>query len=535
MKVLFVYPNLFGMNMLPPAIGILNAALLREGHTTALFDTTSYVDWGGGHISDKMKEKHLNVRPFDDKMLRLDEKHSLPTEDFLRKVESFSPDLIALSTTEDSYPNALDLLRALPPKDRPVVVAGGVFPTFAPELALRKSVGLIDYVLIGEGEHTLPDFCRRLERGEDMSAVEGIWFIRKDGAVQRTMLPSLVDVDRVPLPNYDFFEESRFYRPMQGQVWRMFPIETHRGCPYTCGYCNSPSQNIIYAETSQKFFRKKRIDLVREELMHCINVYKADSFYFWADTFLAWTDREFDEFCEMYAEIKLPFWVQTRPETVTAEKFKRLKEIGLLRAAFGVEHGNPKFREKVLFRKIDNQIIINNLEVVYNLGIPFSVNNIMGFPRETRQIAFDTIELNRHIKSDGMNAYSFTPFHGVPLRGMAEVLGYVKPDEIARSVMKPTMLRMPHWSKEEIEGLRRCFVLYVKLPKSRWPEIERAEKITPEGNKIWEELRTEVMNHYMHWGDRDAHDDIGKIDVGRDDLSVHDAAMRSLINLVELK
>ena len=37
--------------------------------------------------------------------------------------------------------------------------------------------------------------------------------------------------------------------------------------------------------------------------------------YFWADTFLAYNANEFDEFCEMYKEINLPFWMQTRPET----------------------------------------------------------------------------------------------------------------------------------------------------------------------------------------------------------------------------
>lgn len=516
MKVLFVYPNLFGMNMLPPAIGILNAGLLREGHQTALFDTTSYVDWGG-HVSDKHKEENLNVRPFDDALLRQGEKHSTPSADFRRKVQEFSPDLIAISTTEDSFPNAIELLKALGPSERPLTVAGGVFPTFAPELCLRKGEGLIDYVLIGEGERSLPDFCRRMERGEALTAVEGIWFLRKDGSLHRSALPTLANVDEVPLANYDFFEESRFYRPMQGQVWRMFPIETHRGCPYPCGYCNSPSQSIIYAATGQKFFRKKSIEMVRQEIKHCISVYKADSFYFWADTFLAWSEKEFDDFCEMYSKIKLPFWVQTRPETVVEDKFRRLKEVGLLRMAFGLEHGNAVFREKVLSRRIDNSTIIQGLDVVYNLGIPFSVNNIMGFPTETRELAFDTIELNRHIKSDGMNAYSFTPFHGVPLRGMAEVLGYIKPDEIARSVMQPTMLRMPHWSKEEIEGLRRCFVLYVKLPKSRWHEVKHAEALTPEGNKVWEELRNEVLRDYMHWGDRDELDDIGKVEVGKDE------------------
>ncbi|MDP7399562.1 MAG: hypothetical protein QF541_22015, partial [Lentisphaeria bacterium] len=43
-----------------------------------------------------------------------------------------------------------------------------------------------------------------------------------------------------------------------------------------------------------------------------------------------------------------------------------------------------------------------------------------------------------------------------------------------------------------IEGMRRCFTIYVKLPKNRWHEVEQAEKLTPEGDRIWQELRDEV-------------------------------------------
>ena len=67
-----------------------------------------------------------------------------------------------------------------------------------------------------------------------------------------------------------------------------------------------------------------------------------------ADTFLAYNAKEFDEFCEMYKEINLPFWMQTRPETVTEEKIKKLQKVGLHRMAFGPEHGNEEFRKKIL-------------------------------------------------------------------------------------------------------------------------------------------------------------------------------------------
>jgi len=95
------------------------------------------------------------------------------------------------------------------------------------------------------------------------------------------------------------------------------------------------------------------------------------------------------------------------------------------------------------------------------------------------------------------------------------------------------MLRMPHWSKEEIEGLRRCFVIYVKLPKSRWPEVRKAEQLTPEGDRIWDELRQEVMTRYMHWGDRNENDDAGKIELEKDDFKVNDATEASILGMVD--
>jgi radical SAM superfamily enzyme YgiQ (UPF0313 family) len=533
MKVMFVYPNLFGMNMLPPAIGILNSLLLEAGHETSLFDTTNYGQWDHlDVVSDKLKEQHLNARPFDDSRLQTSMLSSSPGDDFATQVKAQNPDLLAFSVTEDMYPNGIELLRYLDPNSRPVTLMGGVFPTFAPKLTLDKGMGMVDFVLTGEGEGGIVAFCDHLDKGKDLKKIPGIAMYLPDGVFYKNALPALVNPNLVPLPNYDFFEESRFYRPMQGELRKMFPVETIRGCPFTCAYCNSPSQNAIYAESKITFLRKSTTEKIYEQIRYLVDRYQPDSLYFWADTFLAQSDNEFAEFCDMYSEFKLPFWIQTRPETVSEEKFRRLQEIGLLRVSFGVEHGNESFRENVLMRRVDNSLVIENLNLLNDMGVPFSVNNILGFPHETRKLAFDTIELNRQIRSDGINAYSFTPFHGTPLRTVAELAGYVRPGEITRSIMKPTMLRMPHWSKEEIEGLRRCFVLYTKLPKSRWPEVEYAEKLTPSGDEAWAELREEVLADFMPWGDRAEEEDAGRIELGEDDFTVDDASKVSLLDSI---
>ena len=98
----------------------------------------------------------------------------------------------------------------------------------------------------------------------------------------------------------------------------------------------------------------------------------------------------------MYEDFKLPFWCQTRVETVTHERIKKLKNIGLHMLAFGMEHGNEKFRADVIDRKYSNKSAIEALQIPHEYGVPFTVNNIIGFPGETRELAFDTVEINRN-------------------------------------------------------------------------------------------------------------------------------------------
>src|SRR3990172_5331545 len=307
MKVLLFYPNFYGMNMLPPAIGLFTSILRQNGHDVALFDTTVYddisIESGTSVNFDKKKSESLSARPFDDTLLKEGVKKSDPAEDLVNLINNFKPDLIAMSCTEDMYPLGVGILKRLG-NNRPKVVLGGVFATSAPKLALDKSENTVDYLLTGEGEDTFPEFCRRLEMGKDMDGLDGCWYY-KNGNLITNNLPMPVNVNNIPLPDYSLFQESRFYRPRQGKLWRMFPIETHRGCPYTCAYCNTPAMISRYKEEEKSFFRKKSIKNIELEIKHCIEKYNADSFYFWADTFLAWTNKEFDQFCEMYSAFKL--------------------------------------------------------------------------------------------------------------------------------------------------------------------------------------------------------------------------------------
>jgi len=498
-KVLFLYPNHKGNYMLPPAIGILSACLKKAGHKVDLFDTTQYasfdLDYRPSVDVDKSKADRLMAKPFGE----TEKIKSIDTdifEDWVQKVNNYKPDLIALSATEDLWLPGISLLKRIRHKGI-LTLAGGVFPTFAPDLAITYPE--IDIICKGEGEIALVELCNRLADGISYDDVPNLWIKKNDDEIIKNRLTQ-VDMNNNPLIDVSIFEETRYYRPMAGDVYKMFPVEIFRGCPYTCTYCNSPWQSELYKkEANTEFLRRKSFEKIKEELYFYKDEMQAEYLYFWSDTFFSWKRDDFYKFCDIYEDIKLPFWIQTRPETVKFDLFKRLKEIGCHRISFGIEHGNYEFRKKVLGRRVTNERIIEGLNIVHEVGIPFSVNNIIGIPGETYDLAFDTIELNRKIPADDRNAYPFTPFHGVPLRDDCDRLGYTKYEDIVESlVASGSMLDMPQFPKEKIDGLCKTFNLYVSFPKSRWPEIKLAEKDNPEGQRIYEELKEEFIDKYLY-------------------------------------
>lgn len=497
LKVLFIYPNLRGMNMLPYSIGLFTSILRKAGCEVRIFDTT-YYEMAGDFDSDKQKEKNLSVRPFDMDAKGITLHTTDPFDDLEELVKSYQPNLVAISVTEDMFPLGMRLLERID-KYGILTIMGGVFPTFAPAKVLSHKE--VDVACVGEGEEPLLELCTALREGKDYSAIKNLWVKKPDGEIVKNPMRHAMDVNSNPLPDFSLFEDARIYRPMAGKVYRMLPVETHRGCPYACTYCNSPATRELYKVAGAgNFMRKKSIQKVKEELDYYMSEYKAEYFYFWADTFFAYSNAEFDEFVEMYNKYKIPFWCQTRPETITDDRIRKLKDVGLHRMSLGIEHGNEEFRKRLINRRVTNDLILKAFEIIAHHQLPagVSVNNIVGFPTETPELAMDTVELNRQISYavDTANCYAFTPFHGTPLREMSVKLGYIQEDTFTGCLTGEPVLNMPQFPKARIKGIMKTFNMYIRFPKDRWPEIRMAEEETPEGLAIFEKLRKEFLEKY---------------------------------------
>jgi anaerobic magnesium-protoporphyrin IX monomethyl ester cyclase len=488
-KVLFAYPNSTLLGVIPVNLALLSSHLKKAGYKTKLFDASIYQ-------TVKIKQDDLRVKLNQVKKTTIDDYIKIKNEDvveaFAKTVEKYKPDLIAMTLVDSTVGLGFKLLSRV--QDFPALkIIGGVAVTFNYEKLLNES--FVDIACIGEGEKAIVELCKKLSQKKDYHHIKNLYFKNPDGTTLKNPLRPLADINKSPFPDFSIFEDFRFYRPFHGRVVRMAIIDTDRGCPYTCTYCAAPSLRKTFNDYKLGcYFRTKKIDNIIKEIRYVVKKYKVNFLWFSSETFFARSEAEMKDFATKYKKyVNLPFWCQTRLDTFTETKTKLLSEMGCQAVSLGLEHGNEKFRESVLKKFISNDRILKSIKLMAKYNIAATVNNMLGFPDETRKLIFDTINFNRKIypllnKESNLNVFIFTPFSGTPLRDICLEKGYVKDSESTSFMYTDSVLDMPQLHKDEIDGLARTMILYIKLPKKYWPKIKIAEKNNSAGNQAFQEL-----------------------------------------------
>jgi len=495
-KVLLVYPNLPLMLVPPLSIAIFTSVLKNLGYELSLFETTAYLQEDIS-VSPENRVKLGQAREFDyERDLGVKIINTNMYDDFKVHVKEFNPSAMIFSVVEDSFDQCRRLIESVADINIPHLV-GGVFPTAAPERCLQEEV--IKVIALGEGEKTIEEYCESIRTNENLS-IRGTWLKKADGSIIKNDRQPLINIGKV-MPDFSLFDSRRFYRPMGGKIFKTIPIETYRGCPYRCTFCNSPMQvDQSREEGLGSFLRRKSMPRVREEIFSLIDKYAPEFLYFVDDSFLARPPSEIKEFCKMYSEFKIPFWFNTRPENCGSEELELLKNAGAYRISFGIECGNEEYRKKVLLRNVKNQQIIESFERIKNSGIPFSVKLIVGFPGETRELVLDTVELVKRISGyDTLTVSIFTPYHGTRLREVAVKNGWLKEDVITKHTTSSSILDMPkpYLNRSEINGLMRTLPFYCYFSEEVYPKICLAESDTEAGNEMYAELLEIYQSEFL--------------------------------------
>ena len=489
-KVLLIHANSTLDTLIPPNLAVISACLKEADIQVRLFDTTFYKTREITGDDARVNTLQVKETSFEDLGIYINETDMY--DDFMKLVREYKPDLVGLSAVELTYPFGIKFLQRLKNEGltTPTIV-GGIHATIDPEEVLGEDC--VDFVCSGEGEYALVELCEALGDGKDTTDIKNIWTKRNGKIIKNPVRPP-ADMETLPFQDWSIFDERRIYKPMGGKIRRVGCFELDRGCPYSCTYCCNEFLHNLY---NRKNYRERSVKRFIEEVEYMKEKHDLEYIYIAAESFLSTKKERFMDFIEQWKEkIQLPFWAETRPEAVTEERVKLLEDAGCVSISVGLESGDPEIRE-MLNRRMTDEQVINAFIALKKTKMRICVNNIIGFPDETREQIFRTIELNRKTLADNIMVHVFNPYRGTTLYDVCVEKGYIPSDTLGKDYRIDTILKMPQLSQEEIRGLQRTFALYIRLPKERWPEIEIAERFDEEGNRKFEELKEEYTKKWL--------------------------------------
>src|SRR5438067_2544185 len=151
-------------------------------------------------------------------------------------VRDVQPDVVGLSVMTFQRATALKIARlihALRPSVR--IVVGGYDPSLATEAF--EACPDVDFIVRGEGEQTLCELLRALERSESrqLAAIHGLSYRAAAGFVHNAPRPV------IPLASTALRLPNRAARVLRGYTLlgrTVDVVETSRGCTYDCSFCS---------------------------------------------------------------------------------------------------------------------------------------------------------------------------------------------------------------------------------------------------------------------------------------------------------
>lgn len=305
------------------------------------------------------------------------------------------PAVIGFSVLHANRWGAIEIARIAKKIDPGVtVVFGGIGATFlwAHFLTHFKAV---DYVVLGEGEHTFLNLVASLESSDDGAAesIPGLAF-RKEGAAVKTAPAELIpELDTLPNP-------ARYFDYQH--------VVSSRGCPGKCTFCGSPR---FWANRVR--FHSPRYFVDQLQMLYDKGI---TFFYVSDDTFTLKKDRVI-RICRLIIERKLDItWVAiSRVDVLDDEILYWMRLAGCTQISFGVESGCDEIRNRILNKRVRADQIEKAFALTTRYGILPRAYFIYGSPGENWDTIGRTLELIRRIKPLSAIFYILDIFPGTAL------------------------------------------------------------------------------------------------------------------------
>ncbi len=410
-----------------PPLGIQTLApvLRRHGHQVRMFDT----------CHPQMKAEHI-----------------------AQAVAAERPDVIALSClSTTTYPAAKLMAKRLKVEAPKIpIIVGGAFATGNSDRILRDCPD-IDCVGVGEGEELLPDYLDHLV---DPGSVAGLVWRDAGRIIRNTPRPLLQDLDQYPYPDrtslpIDYIESMPLDVPAVLSLDKFCTMQTSRGCPYSCIYCDIPS-------LSQGQWRCRSAEHVLGEMQQ-LNDMGYRSVYLTDDHFLLKRER-INAICNGIIERGLEFrWgCEGRVDAVAIDQLPIMRKAHCAFLAFGVEAGTQKVLDRLKKHQTLEQVK-NAVRKAKQHGIAMVHGFfVIGAPGETATDILESFRFAARLKLDTFGFNRLCVYRGTPLWQEYVARGIIDDERdwhkwFKCSDIDPTALPSAEVNRLRMKGYRRLF------------------------------------------------------------------------------
>jgi len=382
-----------------------------------------------------------------------------PNQVILDEIKRQNPALVGLSfLSTTSYPYAKILARQIRAADSTVKLAfGGVFATLNAGL-VKLQCPEVDFVCRGDGEQLLLDLLIQMDAPE---TVGGLTWMKDGKVISNHGRPIERHLDQWPFPDreslrLDFVESMPLDVPAVLSMERFTTMQTSRGCPWPCVFCDIP----IFNEGK---WRARSAEHVVTELKH-LEAHGYGSVYFVDDHFLLQPKR-IESICNgvLQNNLTIQWGIEGRVDSVAQHLFPAMAKAHCRTVMFGIESGSQKILDRLKKEQTLEEVTqaVTNakkagIEIVHGF---FTVGN----PDETDQDMKATFDFAGKLPLDTFGFNRLCVYRGTPLwqeyvkRGLVndatDWYKYFKCSEI-----DPTCLPGEAINSLRQQGLRKLFL-----------------------------------------------------------------------------
>lgn len=383
--------------LFPIGLGYLATMLEKQGYFVRIYNA----DFGKEEMASFIKRNHLNWVESQDNFIReMKEKNSYIWNEVRSVIKTFNPDMVGFYTTTVTLPVIIELLKITKEiMPQCLTVLGGPHVTLMPEQTLKLSQ--VDYILAGEADRTIVDFCNAINKGESVGNIPGLGYKVNNEMILNKNRDFIDDIDSIPFINRDIIMFKELY-PKGALYGGMLGS---RGCPFRCTFCASTK---IWGNR----VRFRSVKNIMAELKCLDENYGEDSFYFFDDTFSS-DKKRVHELCDALIEGKhhMRWSCYSRVDRVDMELLNKLKKANCTAIDIGIESGSDRVL-KMMNKKITVDMVRKAVKLIRKSGISLHTFAMVGLPYETEIDIRKTIALLKEIKPDKTNMSTFLPYPG---------------------------------------------------------------------------------------------------------------------------